>query len=369
MNNTILKRWTDLSQEEKNYIIDAILNSWENKNKRKEQLSLKFWITYWTINALIAHHTMKKSKKDWLGKEIIMESDINKEKVFSILSISWINEKLREEIYDEFTRICNENHLDKNYDFFLDIEALWYYHNIEPSIVEQYLRNRLPWLWNRLDSLKAWNITLSQENKSFIRKYVEEWINTSDKKIRRKEMANKFNVSIYVIWAITSWKNNWEKLVLSQDIEDNTIHQASQEIVNHEVSENIDYDVDFILELSREYNINSSIERVKFLEDIYDCYPEISIEDIKNIIHNFPDDLNNSNLKRNWEWSWVLLNYNNTIKNKWREKLKQFIDENTDKNDRKNLKVLCLPWIECLEIPLYLELWFSPENIILKEVI
>jgi hypothetical protein len=50
------------------------------------------------------------------------------------------------------------------------------------------------------------------------------------------------------------------------------------------------------------------------------------------------------------------VNYNNEIKNKWRQKLKDFIDENTEKEKRKNMKVLCLPGVECLEIPLYIEL-------------
>jgi hypothetical protein len=52
------------------------------------------------------------------------------------------------------------------------------------------------------------------------------------------------------------------------------------------------------------------------------------------------------------------------IKNKWRQKLKEFIDENTDKEKRVTMKVLCLPGVECHEISLYIELGFKPENIV-----
>lgn len=64
----------------------------------------------------------------------------------------------------------------------------------------------------------------------------------------------------------------------------------------------------------------------------------------------------------------ALVNYDNAVKNAWRKKLKEFIDENTDPANRKDMKVLCLPGIECLEIPSYLELGFQPENIIGVEV-
>lgn len=60
----------------------------------------------------------------------------------------------------------------------------------------------------------------------------------------------------------------------------------------------------------------------------------------------------------------ALIDYDNPAKNLWRTKLKGFIGENTDPSKRKDMKVLCLPGVECLEIPLYLELGFQPKNII-----
>lgn len=56
--------------------------------------------------------------------------------------------------------------------------------------------------------------------------------------------------------------------------------------------------------------------------------------------------------------------YDNETKQKWRKEWAQFIDENTDKKNRSSMRVLCLPGKKCLEIPLYLQLGFSPKNIV-----
>ena len=58
------------------------------------------------------------------------------------------------------------------------------------------------------------------------------------------------------------------------------------------------------------------------------------------------------------------VDYNQEVKIKWRQKWADFIDKNTDPSERANMKVLCLPGKECLEIPIYLKLGFKPENIV-----
>lgn len=56
-------------------------------------------------------------------------------------------------------------------------------------------------------------------------------------------------------------------------------------------------------------------------------------------------------------------NYDNPTKQLWRAKWKEFIAKHTLPGERGKMKVLCLPGKKCLEIPLYLELGFSPKNI------
>ncbi len=55
--------------------------------------------------------------------------------------------------------------------------------------------------------------------------------------------------------------------------------------------------------------------------------------------------------------------YDTEIKAEWRRNLERFLDTQIPKNLRGDMKVLCLPGKECLEIPMYLDLGFRPENI------
>lgn len=55
--------------------------------------------------------------------------------------------------------------------------------------------------------------------------------------------------------------------------------------------------------------------------------------------------------------------YNNEIKIVWRKKWQDYIEACTTPEQRRKMKVLCLPGKECFEIPLYLALGFAPENI------
>lgn len=57
------------------------------------------------------------------------------------------------------------------------------------------------------------------------------------------------------------------------------------------------------------------------------------------------------------------VDYDNPTKQLWRKKWQEFIGKNTLPSERANMTVLCLPGKRCLEVPLYLELGFKPENI------
>lgn len=88
-------------------------------------------------------------------------------------------------------------------------------------------------------------------------------------------------------------------------------------------------------------------------------YPQYKKETIETFVKQ--------NILHEWEGTWPQTDYNNAIKRAWRREMKKFIDENTDVHKRKDMKVLCLPGIECLEIPLYRKLKFDPNNIIWVE--
>ncbi len=58
------------------------------------------------------------------------------------------------------------------------------------------------------------------------------------------------------------------------------------------------------------------------------------------------------------------MDYSFESKNKWRDKWREFLMNNTEPEKRGSMRVLCLPGKKCLEIPLYLDLGFKPENIV-----
>jgi hypothetical protein len=57
-------------------------------------------------------------------------------------------------------------------------------------------------------------------------------------------------------------------------------------------------------------------------------------------------------------------NYDNPTKQLWRQTWKKFLESRTLPHERQKMKVLCLPGKKCLEIPLYLDLGFNPQNIV-----
>ncbi len=425
MLTTSLRKWGELTQVEKEDIITRMF-SIQDTNKRdvlRKTLASQYEISEGSITSFIAHETMRRNKIDWNklsgsnGSNIDSHIPVLKEyrndatkpiknsiraRVYAITSISELSWEIRVSIISDFSDVIQNSTWNMRYDFYEDMEAISDYYNISPDVVESFVRNTYKWIWIRLDDLKKWK-PLTEEEKMSIRRYVAEWEDEKDKKQRRKEMARKHDVSTHVIWAITAWKlwengekilgkdsiwsaqffqntpsvswENlpipWESLKESEVWDVITSEQSIEDKIGEEdslisIPSNILSDEDriFIREFASEYNLQDDSQRSDFLQSIFDLFPDATIQEIKEILPNFPDDQIHTNPKRSWEWMWALVNYNNEIKNKWRQKLKDFINENTEKEKRKNMKVLCLPGVECLEIPLYIELWFTPENII-----
>ncbi len=57
------------------------------------------------------------------------------------------------------------------------------------------------------------------------------------------------------------------------------------------------------------------------------------------------------------------MDYSFEAKEKWRQKWSEFLMKQTTPDQRKTMRVLCLPGKKCLEIPMYLDLGFQAENI------
>lgn len=181
----------------------------------------------------MAWNTMRHQKYVSKKPSIVMEEV--QEKVYRITTVSEIDEALRTKISEEFKEVANENHDNHGYDYYLDIYALADYFDIDPIAIEQYLRRKFPWLETKLEVLKHTNAgaELTEAIKDTIRDFVALGSDDKDKKERRKEMAKKYNVSIYVIGAITAWKKaNHGGLQLEKDlIKTQKINSVSAEVV------------------------------------------------------------------------------------------------------------------------------------------
>lgn len=57
-------------------------------------------------------------------------------------------------------------------------------------------------------------------------------------------------------------------------------------------------------------------------------------------------------------------NYDNETKNNWRRSWGDFLQERTTADQRKDMRVLCFPGVECHEASMYLDMDFQPENIV-----
>lgn len=235
-----LRTGSELSTQEKTDII-ARMSATQNQQERdrvRNALVKEYWVSEWTIASLIAHETMRRKRSSlwsqqdslhWEGISTLnpWESaeenttqtvqEFTQARVYSITSLSGITEDMRVEIIEEFSEIIQDNITNSRYDFYQDIEAISDDYSVDPVTLEQFLRNRYSWLWVKLDELKNGRI-LNAEDKLNIRLYVSEWTDEKDKKARRKEMAQKYWVSTYVIWAITAWKlGKRGRVVLKKD--------------------------------------------------------------------------------------------------------------------------------------------------------
>ncbi len=145
-----------------------------------------------------------------------------------------------------------------------------------------------------------------------------------------------------------------------QEIKDTTTTQIPEEKIEdtkYTLATLSTEDIDFIADFFSPCDWDDAKEVAEYESSIADIFPGLTAIDIKKLIKR-------ENIQTRGEGMGALINYNNEVKNKWRQKLKEFVDENTDVTKRKDMKVLCLPGVQCLEISLYLELGFRPENIV-----
>lgn len=167
---------------------------------------------------------------------------------------------------------------------------------------------------------------------------------------RRKWLAEKFDVDVRRVGAITAWfrirAGRAVPGVLSDD------------------------DFDFI----RSYTglADGEEERIRLQEELSRML-KVDMAEIQHVTDGMreesqqllSEDLSGTSRgKVHRSKSGEHIDYSSAIKEKWRQTWKTFIDEKIPQERRGRMKVLCLPGKKCLEIPLYLELGFKPENIL-----
>ncbi|EKE26390.1 MAG: hypothetical protein ACD_4C00306G0006, partial [uncultured bacterium (gcode 4)] len=379
----------------------------EEKQKRRKECSEKFWVSIGTIAAITAWTVIKEKKSN--SSKIKTVTNETPPKVINII-LSQNKQKLSstpiqfEKIKDSVAEIQKIKILEEMKDIIFDSEEILEINNhiaciaehywISPWTVELLARQNIVWAISLIDKARkesSKNIILDDIQKDAIRLYVSQWNTVFEKQKRRDDMSKEYNVWIRVISAITAWdtirKNRSEKSekeYIENDLETKKILIWNLDQDNVDLDDLVitkDWRKNFIIELAGDFKLQDSYNLEIFYKDIKDLLPEYSKEDIDLILKEYnlfqgnemvPELCSANNKAENesiisWEWMWTLINYDNEIKNAWRQKLKEFIDKNTDKEKRKQMKILCLPWIECLEIPIYLELWFLPENIVWVE--
>lgn len=155
---------------------------------------------------------------------------------------------------------------------------------------------------------------LSDDEKSFIREYVAEGLGDEDRKARRKEMQQEFGVSIKTIAAITAWTT----IRMNQAMDSPLPPIASESFHFPPAAEDLG-------------------------EDVYEDVPE-----------------NEGSIRKK---GGEHFDYNNAVKDAWRDKNRDYVEGNTTRNERRKMKVLMLPGVECIEAEMYLDMGFEPQNI------
>lgn len=158
---------------------------------------------------------------------------------------------------------------------------------------------------------------LSENDKTFIRDYVADARDEKEKIARRKEVADSFGLPLQKVAAITAW----------------TKIRAKKSI---------------------QIEVGPDEEKTDNFDSITPAPPSDGDEPSVKAQPAESSELEGGEH----------IDYDNEVKRAWRKKLQEFINEHTDLEKRKHLRVLCLPGKRCLEIPLYLELGFNPKNIV-----
>ncbi|EKE28673.1 MAG: hypothetical protein ACD_3C00031G0002 [uncultured bacterium (gcode 4)] len=108
-----------------------------------------------------------------------------------------------------------------------------------------------------------WKISLSDEDKKFIRTYVAEGKDNDDKKLRRIAMAKKFNITVRHAWIISSWSNRGNFHKEENDM-GNQPDKKTIELWKKMIGEYLD---EFF-----EWDIQSPQECSISYEDMHDCF-------------------------------------------------------------------------------------------------
>lgn len=268
---------------------------------------------------------MRRQKANGSTSETILNQTQSQTSKYT--DMSQLDETMRSALYEELKSMLDE-HGDTagGYDFYLDMSALADYYDIDMPILEQFARNRLPYLGTLLDAIQKKQLgkELPDHEKLLIRRYVPAGDGPTEKKLRRQEMVQKYStlgyqVNGYVIGAITAWKEAVDgslqlgktkahalgtpmvETVASKFPEIPTVEPSPETLMPKEELAPIQQrvDEDLIRELATEYDFLLDGQRSEFLKYVFDCYPEATIEDVKALIPDFPDDAVHPNPRRN----------------------------------------------------------------------
>ncbi len=228
---------------------------------------------------------------------------------------------------------------------------------------------------------------LSKEVKARICGYVELGETEEEKRILRQEMADTFWVTNNVIGAITAHVKIRAKRA-AKEAENAQSDPVSPQISEAEIKDEklpsnslAPEDIEFVQEyIANEPNLEAQKKAQAELATSF----EVPLEEIERLTSDLlkppatlpvseekaddsqpaermecaeeetPEALNGAHIE-----------YNNEIKNEWRKKMREFLEERTTPEERAKMKVLCLPGRQWLEVEhVYLALGFRPENII-----
>lgn len=197
-------------------------------------------------------------------------------------------------------------------------------------------------------------VELTKEEKDLIRKYVEEGTDDEDKKNRRMEMSEKFKTGVRQIAAVTAWTKIRAQQTMAESVEKSFTDEEKAFIYEY-IFEGID-DNDKALryeEIAKMFSVEASK-----IHAVIDSFEE------ENILLDPTTTNQKSKRLRKTLKGGAHVEYDNPEKNRWREKMKEFILSRTTEGERAKMKVLCLPgkkWLEATQV--FLEIGFKPENI------